>query len=147
LIGGGTYGEVFLGEHIQTHEPYIFKVYRFGKRTQSKMMREILVTQAVCGNENIVELKHVIQQSLTKYPVLLFDYINNTSAKVPGFYASLSPDEVRYYAYKILDGLAYAHGKGVMHKDLKPENVVIDHSKRQLKIIDWGMGNFCFKGQ
>jgi serine/threonine protein kinase len=42
--------------------------------------------------------------------------------------------------------LNYTHSKGIMHRDIKPANVLIDHNKRQLKLIDWGLADFYFPG-
>ena len=36
---------------------------------------------------------------------------------------------------------------GVMHRDIKPHNVMIDHNKKKLRIIDWGLAEFYHKGQ
>ena len=42
-------------------------------------------------------------------------------------------------------GLAYAHSKNILHKDLKPENIAIDEQQTKLKIIDWGLSNYYYK--
>lgn len=49
---------------------------------------------------------------------------------------------MRYYIYEILLGLDYCHSLGIMHRDIKPHNVMIDHDKRQLRIIDWGLAEY-----
>lgn len=41
----------------------------------------------------------------------------------------------RYYLYQILKGLHYAHSKGIMHRDIKPQNVIIDHQARKVPIF------------
>jgi casein kinase II subunit alpha len=40
--------------------------------------------------------------------------------------------------------LDYIHSQGVMHCDIKPHNVLINHSKRALKIVDFGLAEFYF---
>jgi len=45
---------------------------------------------------------------------------------------------VRLYQYQLLRGLAYAHGKGIVHIDIKPQNLLLDGGSHTLKICDWG---------
>ena len=144
-LGSGAYGEAYLGNHVRTLQPYVVKVYRFGKLKKKKMLREILVTQSICGHPNIIRLEHVIRQSLTDYPALVFEYAKDTYYRT--LYPVLVPEDVQYYMYEVLKGLAFAHSKGVMHKDLKPTNIMIDHEARKLKIIDWGLSQFYIQSK
>ena len=55
--------------------------------------------------------------------------------------------DCKLYVDQILKGLHYAHSLGIMHRDIKPQNITIDHEKKEskktkLRIIDWGLGEF-----
>jgi len=57
-------------------------------------------------------------------------------------YPTFTDFDVRYYIYELLIGLDYCHSRGIMHRDVKPHNIMIDHTNRKLRLIDWGLAEF-----
>lgn len=49
---------------------------------------------------------------------------------------------MKYYLRKLLEGLHYCHSNGIIHRDIKPQNVLIDRQEKELKIIDWGLADY-----
>jgi casein kinase II subunit alpha len=43
--------------------------------------------------------------------------------------------------------LDYTHSMGIMHRDIKPQNIIINPKTEQLRVIDWGLAEFYFPGQ
>lgn len=79
----------------------------------------------------------------SKTPSLIFEYVNNACEKdFRQFYAGLSEKDVKFYMQEILKGLDYINSKGIMHRDIKPHNIVIDHERKRLKLIDFGLAEF-----
>ncbi|KAH9361733.1 hypothetical protein HPB48_005114 [Haemaphysalis longicornis] len=62
-------------------------------------------------------------------------------------YQTLTDYDIRYYLYELLKALDYSHSMGIMHRDVKPHNVMIDHECRRLRLIDWGLAEFYHPGQ
>ncbi|KAG2259185.1 hypothetical protein Bca52824_078479 [Brassica carinata] len=62
-------------------------------------------------------------------------------------YPTLSDYDVRYYIYELLKALDFCHSRGIMHRDVKPHNVMIDHEQRKLRLIDWGLAEFYHPGK
>ncbi|XP_057987597.1 casein kinase II subunit alpha-2-like [Hevea brasiliensis] len=103
--------------------------------------REIKILQNLCGGPNIVMLLDVVRDQHSKTPSLIFEYVKSTDFKV--LYPTLTDYDIRYYIYELLKALDYCHSQGIMHRDVKPHNVImIDHELRKLRLIDWGLAEF-----
>jgi casein kinase II subunit alpha len=82
----------------------------------------------------------VVRDPSSKTPALIFEYVNNTDFKV--LYPTLTDYDIRFYIFELLKALYFCHSMGIMHRDVKPHNVMIDHEKRELRLIDWGLAEF-----
>ncbi|PIA15889.1 Pkinase-domain-containing protein [Coemansia reversa NRRL 1564] len=137
-IGRGKYSEVFEGINIVNDKPCVIKVLKPVKK--KKIKREIQIMQNLSGGPNVVQLYDVVRDPQSKTPALISEYVNNTDFK--SLYPRFTDYDVRYYIYELLKALDFAHSRGIMHRDVKPHNVMIDHEKRTLRLIDWGLAEF-----
>jgi casein kinase II subunit alpha len=142
-VGRGKYSEVFEGIHCKTGDRCIIKILKPVKK--KKIKREIKILQNLCGGPNIIKLLDIVREPQSKTPSLIFEYVNNTDFKV--LYPTLRDYDVRYYINELLKALDYCHAQGIMHRDVKPHNVMIDHEKRKLRLIDWGLAEFYHPGK
>ena len=107
---------------------------------KKKIKREIKILQNLAGGINIISLLDVVREPQSKTPSLVFEYVNNTDFKV--LYPNLTDYDIRFYLMELLKALDFSHSQGIMHRDVKPHNIMIDHEKRQLRLIDWGWRSF-----
>ncbi|GAB2227408.1 hypothetical protein Droror1_Dr00009228 [Drosera rotundifolia] len=142
-VGRGKYSEVFEGVRSSSNEKCVIKILKPVKK--KKIKREIKILQNLCGGPNIVKLLDIVRDQQSKTPSLIFEYVNNTDFKV--LYPTLSDFDIRYYIYELLKALDYCHSQGIMHRDVKPHNVMIDHEQRKLRLIDWGLAEFYHPGK
>ncbi|GLE05262.1 hypothetical protein PINS_up014262 [Pythium insidiosum] len=137
-IGRGKYSEVFEGYNVTNNTKCVIKILKPVKK--KKIKREIKILQNLSGGVNIVQLLDVVRDPQSKTPSLVFEHVNNTDFKT--LYPTLTDYDIRYYIFELLKALDYCHSNGIMHRDVKPHNVMIDHEKRELRLIDWGLAEF-----
>ena len=75
----------------------------------------------------------------------MFDYLDNVDFR--SLIPQMSDMEIRFYLMELLKALDYCHSRGVMHRDVKPQNIIVNPSKKILKLIDWGLAEFYHMGQ
>eukprot|EP01012_Entosiphon_sulcatum_P056107 TRINITY_DN791_c0_g1_i1.p1 TRINITY_DN791_c0_g1~~TRINITY_DN791_c0_g1_i1.p1 ORF type:complete len:338 (+),score=80.22 TRINITY_DN791_c0_g1_i1:106-1119(+) len=142
-IGRGKYSEVFEGINVANNERCVVKVLKPVKK--KKIKREIKILQNLCGGPNIIKLLDTVRDPQSKTPSLIFEFVNNTDFRV--LYPTLSDFDIRFYLFELLKALTFCHSMGIMHRDVKPHNVMIDHERRKLRLIDWGLAEFFHAGQ
>merc|ERR1711871_1354910 len=142
-LGRGKYSEVFEGVNANNGDKCVVKILKPVKKR--KIKREIKILQNLCGGPNIIKLLDVVRDHQSKTPSLVFEHVNNTDFKV--LYPRLTDSDIRYYIYELLKALDFCHSQGIMHRDVKPHNVMIDHAQRKLRLIDWGLAEFYHAGR
>jgi casein kinase II subunit alpha len=134
---------------VVNYQKCVIKVLKPVKK--KKIKREIKILQNLAGGPNIVALLDVVRDAqvctvghsvtmnwlLTGYtqsktPSLIFEYVNNTDFRT--LYPKFNDLDVRYYIFELLKALDYCHSKGIMHRDVKPHNVMIDHENRKVRL-------------
>lgn len=104
---------------------------------------------------NCVEMRHNFYTSGDKpdevYLNVVMDYIPDTVYKVMKTYLKMKqmvpPLLVKLYSYQMLRGIAYLHAVGICHRDIKPQNVLVDTSSHILKICDFGSAKQLIPGE
>mmetsp|Transcript_1021 Transcript_1021/g.1589 ORF Transcript_1021/g.1589 Transcript_1021/m.1589 type:complete len:378 (+) Transcript_1021:192-1325(+) len=137
-VGRGKYSEVFEGVNKENGQQCIVKVLKPVRF--KKIKREISILQNLCGGVNIIKLLDVVRDPQSKTPSLVMEYVDNTDFRT--LFPKLTDYDVRYYIFELLKAVQFAHSKGIMHRDIKPHNVMIDHNQRKLRLIDWGLAEY-----
>lgn len=141
-LGRGKYSEVFLGIDLKKREKVVIKVLKPVKR--KKIKREISILKNLVDGPNIIAMLDVVREPQLKTPGLIFEHINNIDFR--SLYPTFTDYDIRFYMYELLKALDYSHSMGIMHRDVKPHNVMIDHDKKLLRLIDWGLAEYYHPG-
>uniref|UniRef100_A0A8D0EEV9 cyclin-dependent kinase n=1 Tax=Salvator merianae TaxID=96440 RepID=A0A8D0EEV9_SALMN len=139
-IGEGTYGVVYKARNKQTGQLVALKKIRLDSETEgvpSTAIREISLLKEL-KHPNIVRLLDVVHSQKKLY--LVFEYLNQDLKKYmdSSRTGELPLSLVKSYLYQLLQGVSFCHSHRVIHRDLKPQNLLINEMGA-LKLADFGL--------
>lgn len=141
-VGGGKYSEVFEGIDLSNEDKCIIKVLK--PVSKHKIKREIKILRNLSGGPNIVGLLDVVRDPASRSNSLIMEYVENTDWKE--LYSTFTELEIKHYCFQLLKALDFVHSRGIMHRDVKPNNVMYDRERRKIRLIDWGLAEFYHPG-
>lgn len=130
-IGEGTYGVVYKGQNKKTGKIVAMKKIRLESEDEgvpSTAIREISLLKEL-QHPNIVSLEDVLMEETRLY--LIFEYLSMDLKKyldTLGQGKYMSSGLVKSYLYQITDAMLFCHQRRVLHRDLKPQNLLIDNN-------------------
>ncbi|XP_032995246.1 cyclin-dependent kinase 3 isoform X1 [Lacerta agilis] len=139
-IGEGTYGVVYKAKNKQTGQLVALKKIRLDSETEgvpSTAIREISLLKEL-KHPNIVRLLDVVHSQKKLY--LVFEYLNQDLKKYmdSSRTGELPLSLVKSYLYQLLQGVSFCHSHRVIHRDLKPQNLLINEMGA-IKLADFGL--------
>ena len=108
--------------------------------------KEIKLLRTVHDHPYICELVDVIKAPDTGFYSIVYNFYKSENEGTSDLFMALTDKGNRFFLYKVMRALDYAHSKGVIHGDIKPLNIIANSESKMLKIIDWGLGNFYIPG-
>ncbi|XP_022844672.1 CBL-interacting serine/threonine-protein kinase 1-like [Olea europaea var. sylvestris] len=139
-LGEGNFGKVKYAKNVDSGQPFAIKILEKNRIIDLKITDQIkreIGTLKLLKHPNVVRLHEVLASKTKIYMVLeyvnggeLFDRISSKG--------KLSEAEGRKFFQQLVDGVSYCHNRGVFHRDLKLENVLIDVNGN-IKITDFGL--------
>lgn len=140
-LGEGTYATVFKGRNRQTGEFVALKEIHLDSEegTPSTAIREISLMKEL-KHQCVVSLHDVIHTE--NKLMLVFEFMDMDLKKYMdskgGDRGQLDPVTIRSFTRQLLAGIAFCHDNRVLHRDLKPQNLLINN-RGQLKLADFGL--------
>ena len=149
FIGEGAMGEVYRAKHEMMPREYALKVLNTNQITENSWRRFKIEAQAIArmNHPNVVVIYNLgVHAGRLPFYVMdllsgesLFDKLNRVE--------QLSVAEALPLFIQVCEGLGYAHKKGIVHRDIKPHNIVVltepEASGALVKIVDFGIAKLA----
>merc|ERR1711936_3927 len=149
VIGKGGFGTVFAAirkkDKLQVAVKEVYKAKIIKKTADGKTPLEVALMEQVQNVEGVIRILDFFEMPESFLIVMekfhcqdLFDYISERGA--------LSEAKARLMFSQLLDTVLMCHNNGVLHRDIKDENILIDVKTEQIKLIDFGSGTYLHDG-
>ena len=151
IIGSGSFGVVYQATVSETTEVVAIKKVFQDKRYKN---RELSIMKEL-NHPNVIKLRHYFYTPGDKpeevYLNCVMDYIPDTLSRLVRQYSKSKQQfpkiVVKLYSFQLLKALNYIHTMGICHRDIKPQNVLVDPNTHILKLCDFGSAKKLVKGE
>jgi len=150
-VGNGSFGVVFQTKLAPSGEDAAIKRVLQDKRFKN---RELQIMRIV-RHPNIVELKAFYYSNGERkdevYLNLVQEYVPETVYRASRYFNKMKTTmpiiEVKLYIYQLFRALAYIHSQGICHRDIKPQNLLLDPKDGVLKLCDFGSAKILVENE
>eukprot|EP00252_Welwitschia_mirabilis_P008667 TRINITY_DN2069_c0_g1_i1.p1 TRINITY_DN2069_c0_g1~~TRINITY_DN2069_c0_g1_i1.p1 ORF type:complete len:403 (-),score=52.01 TRINITY_DN2069_c0_g1_i1:264-1472(-) len=149
IVGTGSFGIVFQARCLETGETFAIKKVLQDKRYKN---RELQIMRML-DHPNIVQVKHFFFSTSNDelYLNLVLEYVPETVYRIIKHFNSMKQKMpliyVKLYTYQMCRALACIHSIGITHRDIKPQNLLVNPRTHQLKLCDFGSAKMLVKGE
>ncbi|KAG7966987.1 hypothetical protein I3843_08G076600 [Carya illinoinensis] len=148
-VGEGTYGKVYRAKEKATGNIVALKKTRLHENEEGvppTTLREVSILRMLSHDPHVVRLIDVKQGQNKEGKTILylvFEYMETDLKKFIRSFRqtgeSIPAKTVKYMMFQLCKGVAFCHGHGILHRDLKPHNLFMDPKTMMLKIADLGL--------
>jgi len=151
VIGSGSFGVVYQATISETGETVAIKKVFQDKRYKN---RELQILKEL-NHPNVIRLRHYFYTQGDKpddvYLNCVMDFIPETLSRlIRSYYKQKTQIPLlllKLYSYQMMKSLAYIHAVGICHRDIKPQNILVDPYSHILKLCDFGSAKKLVKGE
>ena len=146
-VGSGAYGVVVAAKDLEAEDPEndLGAIKKIEKAFEHKVfaqrtLRELKIMRLL-QHDNVIGIKTILKPKSRKEFKEIYvvsELMETDLAQIIKSNQPLSDDHIQFFLYQILRGLKYIHSAGILHRDLKPRNLLVN-SNCDLKICDFGL--------
>lgn len=139
-IGSGSYSDVYMGRDIINDKVVAIKkimMWKLNEKATRMINDEISIMEKIKNlyHKNIVECFDIIIKDSTVYMILEYCDCGDLS-KLIG--KPIKEEVVEYYFFQIIEALKFLQESKIIHRDIKPKNILLKNDRKELKLCDFG---------
>jgi serine/threonine protein kinase len=148
LLGQGAFGQVFKGQDRISKRFVALKAIRVNDKNwgvPATTMREVGILKLL-DHPYILKLEKTFRTKSTEGEEIIVAVTELLTSDLGGYMKSQFGKDVgmgvelaKHLIFQVLLGLKYMHGHSIMHRDLKPQNLLIDETTKTIKLADFGL--------
>ncbi|KAJ1633632.1 kinase-like domain-containing protein [Pavlovales sp. CCMP2436] len=151
VVGNGAFGIVWKARAVDTGEVVAIKKVLLDRRYQNRELQMMKVMDHDC----VVRLKHYYEKPGRKkdetFLQIVMEYLPDTLRSVTLRYQKKRKrfpiEHIKMYMFQMLKAMEYIHSRRICHRDIKPDNLLVDPTTLRLKLCDFGCSKVLVKGQ
>lgn len=145
LLGSGGMGRVYLVEHKELSKRFVAKVLHERLATDPQLIERLRIEAEALGR---LKHPHIVSvssfgQTIDNLPYIILEYLEGRTLREELIARGRLPTlEALTYTGQLLSALAAAHAIGIVHRDIKPDNLFLTEQRglpRRLKVLDFGV--------
>ncbi|CAL2052055.1 unnamed protein product [Caenorhabditis brenneri] len=138
-LGKGAFGKVFLIKNTVNGKLMVAKQFPVQDENKNRAVeKEYQIQQNLSKTGHLHVVKAIGMRNPPKFLYIFLEYVDggNLAKKIkPNF--GMKPEQAKHYFRQILDGLQFIHGNGYVHRDIKPDNLLLTKNGT-IRISDFG---------
>ena len=137
-LASGATADVYHGIELSSHKDVAIKVMKvrpaYGMNLRSRMYKEILLMKKM-AHSNITQYldSYLLEDSLW----IVMEYVNGVILSKVARALKIPQEDIAFICHEVLNALLYLHCNGIMHRDVKPRNILLGKDGK-VKLIDFG---------
>ena len=148
VLGQGGFATVYKAQHLFDDTPVALKVLKSGSDSEQDLFGDFFneVQAAATLNHPRIATVHDFGECILSKDTkpsfwLTMEVVEGGTLK--DLKGKLSWTELKSILFDILDGLSHAHARRLVHRDIKPQNILYDQRTKRIKITDFGLVRSC----
>ncbi|KAH6691472.1 casein kinase II [Plectosphaerella plurivora] len=133
-LGRGRRAEVFRAIRLSDRTAFAIKIFK--PPNDDRARNEVEMLRELRGCPSIISLATAVDDQRGGRISLVFELISFQDYR--SLFPTLPREDIRLYFKQLISALDYAHEKDIMHRNVRPLNILVDPARKQLKLSGWG---------